>query len=773
MMKKALPRPSDLLEELANKVIDGIDSLAVGSFKAALDEMIEYHGFLLDAYATKTEEGMAFSYAEIEGNWFGGPHHEWIRQYSRIFERAAGCIGQETEFIGTLAYVPIRLLDGRVLKLSAPVIDGILNLDLILVSRLEDWLARRVSVENVPGESASPKLALAGSDKAAFSDVLFDVVGAWERVLQHIGSLYDWKDIKRASYDKQWKALAGSWPFFWHHLRNSAYFVALAVWNEDEIGAEQFRVCLLRWPEVFHFELEDRFYSSYSGLIVPDLFKKEWSDVEKRLEEIEGRNINFGLSPFSLFSTISGRAHNDAVLITSGVLLRWFTEEKQSSDIAARTAAALLNYELVESDDGSLRGHSDFSALFFDMARFAISGERFDEESYGAYLDGLAAQLDQMSERRVVPGRIFTPSTIHGTHDLFLSFAIILMLRFKGEADERVVDRLRQVVSEERRLPQGDRSVVDLIRFFEGLSNAMERADVPLRRVIAVFKPSAGFDFQVAQNLKHILDSVVSVLKDWRIAEIKKLPIDEDILEKVRISAEAAATTPPANIGVVRDFNLERSEFETSIATVEANVVTGLPRGLFTRPPREELTSEWINSINGWVTALLARGVWHSFWDRKREKLHVADDPSSGEFWNVLRPQIDQLGQFAALILPQSERPAPIIHWLHSPEERPKGLLIERKLESDRGTGHYVVTVNGVDVYFGAYEGNPVLLSSRSLKSVRYEPVEDDHFLDLTTVDEADPWNLTLRVRFAQSVEWDSSPVFEIVSSSENEAVTQ
>jgi hypothetical protein len=48
-MKTELPRPADILEELAEKVLGQIDRLSTTAFDSALDEMIEYHRFLLEA----------------------------------------------------------------------------------------------------------------------------------------------------------------------------------------------------------------------------------------------------------------------------------------------------------------------------------------------------------------------------------------------------------------------------------------------------------------------------------------------------------------------------------------------------------------------------------------------------------------------------------------------------------------------------------------------------------------------------------------------------
>lgn len=113
-----------MLEELADKAIGHIGRLAVTSFESALSEMVDFHQFLIDAYATKDDTGKPASYAQI-GYW-QGLHREWIRQYRRIFERAVETIGRENEFVDTLAHLPMRLLPREARDAAPEVIAGLL-----------------------------------------------------------------------------------------------------------------------------------------------------------------------------------------------------------------------------------------------------------------------------------------------------------------------------------------------------------------------------------------------------------------------------------------------------------------------------------------------------------------------------------------------------------------------------------------------------------------------------------------------------------------------
>ncbi|MGO7388863.1 hypothetical protein ACCT20_37345, partial [Rhizobium ruizarguesonis] len=86
---RKLPTPDQILEELADKAAANIDRLAPVAFDNAWDEMIRYHRFLLAINATTLPDGSPINYAEVAGEAWHAPHHDWIKQYARLFERAA------------------------------------------------------------------------------------------------------------------------------------------------------------------------------------------------------------------------------------------------------------------------------------------------------------------------------------------------------------------------------------------------------------------------------------------------------------------------------------------------------------------------------------------------------------------------------------------------------------------------------------------------------------------------------------------------------------
>jgi hypothetical protein len=763
MMNKKLPSPSDVLEELADKVIVGIDNLAVTTFRSALDEMLRYHRFLLDAYTTKDPRGFPFSYAEITGDRLGAaPHHDWVREYRRIFEHAAGRIAQETDFVTALANVPARLMPRQATSFSPTIISAILDLGPILLGRLEDWLTRRLTVESSPGQSASPRLVLAGSDKTAFSEVLMNFIGAWENLLQLVPTYYDWRQNLEVSTGVQWSTASASWAFLWYHLRNTAYYVASAVWNEDEIGAERFEDTLVRWSRALEFKLSDRYYSKNEFLLYPDMLNLGWDKAKTRLLEIDSDQFLVPhVNPFALFATILRRVHSDVILLASAVILRWYIDAKQSSTVALRTSTDLLRRKVIDPEIGSSHENAvGFRSLFFSILRIDLGGERFASKGYGALLDDLSSFLDQMSERRVIPGRIYVPSTIHGREGLDAPLLAILLANLPKDDDDKVGERVSELTRTERAFPEGDRSLFNVGEFFERMLQLLKASD-RIEQAVLQLVGDDSFDHETAvKRLTNIFQEASEIIKKHRAQRVREMPIDPVALERIRSAGEKALLESPAGIEIFHNFQIERSPQRSEVAI--ARVVTnGLPKGVFTNP---QMQWGWVNldkSIIDRMKETAAWFVWQNFWRRPREVVRVESGPAQNDFWILIANYARSIGPQATLLLDGHTRL--LMEWAHLPEKRPEGLHIENKAAAAKPSGHYITTVEGVDILIGGIIGKAVLFSRATLRSVKYEPISaDGHILNLIFEPEEDPWNVRLITQFAQSVYWDETPIVEI-----------
>ena len=87
---------------------------------------------------------------------------------------------------------------------------------------------------------------------------------------------------------------------------------------------------------------------------------------------------------------------------------------------------------LDNTDFYSARGHRnlehEFDRLFNSLIRMELAGPSLEQkEGYAAHVNGLVQFLDLMSERHVIPGRGFTPTTYHSLHDLRPMFVCLLL----------------------------------------------------------------------------------------------------------------------------------------------------------------------------------------------------------------------------------------------------------------------------------------------------------------------------------------------------------
>jgi hypothetical protein len=184
--------------------------------------------------------------------------------------------------------------------------------------------------------------------------------------------------------------------------------LAVAVWNEDETGIDLIREALVRWPRTLSHHFTDRAYLLQRRLLFPDIASLNLTTAQARIRPLLPQHMP-APSADELFNGMLQGAHEDVLLLTAALLLMWSIENKQTSDIGARTAVELLRRELSDPDDErhGTRQDKSFGSLMMDVVRLEIAGDRRPDETYGATLDHLVATLDNMTERRVVPGRIF------------------------------------------------------------------------------------------------------------------------------------------------------------------------------------------------------------------------------------------------------------------------------------------------------------------------------------------------------------------------------
>jgi hypothetical protein len=758
-MSHDLPSPEQILEELGDKAAAQIDQLAPVAFDAALNEMTRYHRFLLGAYASVLPNGTPFNYAEV-GRFFTSQHDEWIRQYRRLFERAANRIGDDPDFLHKLAYVPSRLLprDGDP-KMSSAVLKGIIDLGPLLVHRLEAWLTKRTVVDNRPGDTASPRLVLAGSDRKAYERVVTNVVGAWESLLQRAPSLYGWREHGSQSNAERWVAFSKSWEFLSAHLTNTAYLLAISVWNEDEPGTAIYRDALIRWPETLSHELRDTSELLDRRLLFPDVLNKDWANVIEHVRPLLAEYMP-SPGPNDLFGAIVKGAHEDVLLVTAALLLYWFMNEKQATHVGARASVALLRHEM--SDPDQLRHHEpgggrSFHSLFLDTMRLELAGEGFREERYGAALDHLVSSLDGMSERNVVPGRVFTPSTLHDRDGLLSPMVAFLLAAVPAEGDDGLKERVESLAQDEAALPDADRSLRHVLGQLKRMSTILEHAGTDLTRALHGLKPEKDFDLSVA-TLRTIIEDSISAIDARRLERLKKRPLDEIRLERIRSAVEAALLEPPAGVLFFQEFSIKRGAPTTEIEPY-TYTLGNLSKAQFVNPPMEPESLNLDEYLVQTVQNHAARRVWGLFTSRPRERVVLSDRVVDEAFWRAIREAAERVGPAPILLVSMRAEGRVIHRLLHRAQAEKPNIKIEKKQGGGR---FYVATVEGFDVYGVEFDpGTAWLFSSRILRQVIYSALDTSARPVEMTFEPLDDKTGALRFRFIQSAEWMEYPTFE------------
>lgn len=762
-MKPDLPTPEQMLEELADRVATQIDRLAPVAFDVALDELIRQHRFLLAVNASRTPDGVPFNFAEVPGLAWAAPHKEWTHQYSRLFERAAGRIPDDRSFFAKLTRTPIRLLpDDDDPALSRGVLEAIIDLGPLLVHRLEGWVSRRTVVETSSDESAVQRQALAGADSRAYGEVVVDVVGAWEHLLQFgIGHRAERRQSRRIDAER-WDAYREEWPALWRHLCDTAHMLAAAVWNEDEMAARRYCDMLVRWRKTLGRDDYD-YYLLNRRLVFPSIFEKTWDEAVAGLRPMLPRSSD-SVSPDHLAGSIIRSTHDDVVLLTGALLIDWTMNEKQLSDIGARTGAALLRRQLVDPDDhdDQENGLNSFASVFMDVLRLDLAGERFEKGNYGEGLDRLVFQMDNMTERRVVSGRIYTPSTHHERDDVSFALLAILMAALPDEGDDRFVERIGELAENEAVLPYGDRSLRGLVWVLERYSKSLETPWPQLQRGLVGLKPDADFAASSAR-LRAIVEDARTAIEAHRAERIRTRSIDAAKLERLRAEIEAAVLAEPAEVPIFHGFRTVRGG-EAGAADVFSVVWGNVSKASLLEPPMENESSNFGEAVAKAVANSAGDRAWNSFVRRSRENVTINARVEDPAFWHEVAKLTPRISEHPALVVSRTAEGRAIRRLLYPSDGAASTLRVEQKQREGR-RGGYIATVEGVDVFGGNFtQGVCWLFSGTALRVVRYSILDAaGHHVTLGYEPETDLRG-ALRAQFEQSTDWSDDLIFEIRS---------
>ena len=760
-----LPTPSDFLEELADRVIAQIERNATTGFKSALDELTRFHGFLLEAHNTESDQGQPISFAEV-GDFWDVPYREWIRQYRRLFESAADKIGVETIFIDTLSHTVMRLLPADAAELSPPVVTSLLDLGVHEAIVLAAWVTRRTTIDVPADEAAQPRLQLAGSDRSAYENVVRSFIGAWENILRVADKLYDFRQREDRPAAELWKAFGRSMPFLETHLRNTAYLLASAIWNEDEIGAERYRDCLLRWLDTLRPEMRPDILLSHHALLTPNLLTLDWADAQARLQAYRRHQWPELPPPEAVFGIILRGAVDDVLLITAVLALAWDVNVQQSTDIGGRAAALLLRRQVIEGEGsrfapGDMRSPTVFRALFSLLVRAGLD-ERYGKGGYGASLDGLVQSLNGMSERHVVPGRVYTAWGWRGLDQVRTQVLSMLAASLPAAGDDTIGRWVREFAANESLFADGDASLRRIDLTLKAYDQALgQQLDQNLfERGVHALAPDA--DAAAARaRLQVIFADAIAAIQEHRTQRLRALPIDR---EKWNALTEVVSNALSPELYCFRHFCVERVQ-EQAPNVMEWRL-NNIDKARFVTPSMSwEIAGDLNHLIAKMFRDHLTSYIWWSFRQRPREALEI--EGSDDSFWGAVADSAALFAEPATLLTGYDPIGASVTHWIYGPEDgRPPGRRIEyvHGHPTGGGTG-YAGTIDGVEVFTtDVQEGHSYLFSALMLELVSYRLVTPAAFVSVEFEEGDNPWGGAVVVRFAQEAKWRDLSVIDLIT---------
>ena len=768
-MKRDLPIPRDILEELVDNTAAQIERLATVAFGNAMDEMLAYHRFLLALNASRTADGSAVSFSEVMGDAWIAPHTDWVRQYGRLFERAANRLRDDDHFVRALSYLPNRLLpEPSDVELPANVIHSVLGLGPMMTHRLGQWLSKGAIARTDDDSTSHPTMRFDPRDTQAFENVLPEIIGAWEGLLDYIPTLYGWRGPGELNDVGRWSLYRKTWPFLWQHLMNTAYSLAISTWNEDENGTIYFRNSLLRWPKNFQHHFSEETYLRDNVFLFPDILELEWPEASTAVSLLTFDYFPQP-SPEQVLASIISIVHKDVLLLSAAVFLFWTINQKASSKNTVRNVRALLHRE--NSDERYREQPTqdlEFCSLALDFLRLKITGRRFEDRSYAAHLDGLVARLDGMTERTPVPGRVYKPSTLHQTDDLLLAVVAILVSATPNNGDDGLVDSIR-ALSEEGVLPEGDKSLRSVVRVLARWRTILEpEQHLGIIRSASIVAPDNDNE-RGATRLREIILSLESVIGTERLKQLIARPVNAKKLESIRSGIEFALLNRAPAVPYFTDVHIACAVANES---VEWYGVTfdNIPKGELTEPPMVDPSLNLDERLVSSVEKAVERNAVDAFANRPRKVRAVGAWIMTVEFWGEIAPLVQEVGSDPVLVVSRT-RDAQILRRLRFAASSGSPQLQISKSSRLGNASSYIATIEGVDVFEeNIAPGKAWLVSARALNRVVYLEHDSPGRYVEVCYEPSDERNGSLRVRFKQLFGWSESPIFELCEPEEDES---
>ncbi len=744
-MRHQGPTPSVLLAELAENVSRQIQAGSHVRFDAALNELTEYHRFLLEAYATVSEEGQRESYARMRVTW-RSPHQDWQSVYFDVIDAALKHLHDDSHYISALSYLTVRLMPHGTEYGSSQPGDDVLNLMAILVYRLEAW--RRANP--APGEAPGTV------EPTAYDDVLMSLVSAWENTLQYAPALREHENI--ADPGAHWSQFATGSSFLLRHLQVTAEVLLTAVWNGDSAAESRFRDVLLRWPTTTGLRAYDRYEIGWRPYPDTSLVALDWASTARHV--VAGGAE--GVTPEAVFGALLENAHAHVATIVAGLMIHWYLTGK-SEISAVQAAQRLLTRQMLEGDEVRLsrpRFEQNFRRVFFRLLEMHLSGGYGALDNHGRLLNDIAATLDRLSERRVQSGRGYTPSTVHDRSQLSIAFALILTASASHADVTPILRRLEAYLEDEPGLPDGDHTMLSVLGFLESLDKGLDPIDE--RRAAALKFLNPQIDIRMATDaVREITSGARAFITSLRDRRIRERAIDPEKIARLETLVQESLLSGKGDIPVFRNVAIRKSHDAT--ITLEDFRFGNIPKSEIAVPPMGYASSNFFEVVSGSISDHVASRIWSGVQKFERSTVGTELGIADAAFWGQAEVLAAMVGPRPCLTVHSDDFSDFAKRFLYRRGEQ-TALRISRQREGHGIEDRYVATVNGIEVY--TLHGQPRqgwLFSGEALLELDYRVLGNDRIVAATFVSNADnAWTGALNINFGQRAIWRSRGLIEI-----------
>jgi hypothetical protein len=546
-------------------------------------------------------------------------------------------------------------------------------------------------------------------------------------------------------------------------LHDTAYFFALAVWNEDEIGAVRYRDMLLRWLTPFYAELQTAHVFRHPEFLPLDLLDVDYGQAGQIGQAFRLHNF-YDVTSNALYGMSLRTAHDDVLILSAALVLSWGVQRRQSSDIGSREATAILQRELIAGEGSTLvtaRPTSPFWTSLAVLLRGSLA-PWLQERTYSATLNELVRRLGGMTERRVVPGRVYSSWGADGVDKLRPFLLAIMAAHFQTNEVERTT-WLDWFVANNQIFKGGDHSIRAVIYEVQTLARLIEEGaqNDDFDGALSTLVPTVGVAARRAE-LKSFLDAIAQRLTNQRIERLRTTAVDPANIDRVRNALRTALLKRGPEVFPFHGFEIQRGVSVTTDARV--HTLGGIDKGQFVSPPMSDMSLDDILSMTVDIERdYLAGEVWREFFARPREEHSLDISVPAANRWRVILDQAPRVGPRPTLLVPYEPFGEEISSWTYL-RDRPQEFNVEHVADMPSGAGAgYVGTIDGLHVYqLNGLSNRAILCSGRCLRSVTYQLLSDrNDLVDVSLEEGENPERSEFRMRTAQVVDWSNDPILE------------